>query len=306
MRFLKSVRRESNRMGRLPTILIVGAKGLLGAELVDFFTRSGSYSVVGQSHADADITQEKELLRSLSRYRPDIIINCAALINVAYCEANPFEAWKINAFGPGAIVHAIRVLGLKGSFIHISSAYVFGNDRKRFREYDEAHPVNNYGVSKLMGERLVEAEARAAGIRFFIIRTSWLYGRFRPTFVDMAVTKLREQGPFEVIDDHKGVVTSAKNLARGIEELLKNKYTSGTYHLFDKSKGGVTKYDIALEIAETLCFDSRLLKRISGGKSRIVSYPTSAVLVNTKFRAFPDWRISLRAYLLEQYGKEKR
>jgi dTDP-4-dehydrorhamnose reductase len=199
----------------------------------------------------------------------------------------------------------MRVLGLKSLFIHISSAYVFGSDRKRFREDDEARPVNNYGISKLMGERLVEAEARAAGMRFFIIRTSWLYGRFRPTLVDSIVTKLREHKPFAVIDDHRGVVTSTKNLAWGVGELIKNKYASGTYHLFDKSNGGVTKYEIALEIAKTLGFDSRLLKRISWADILTVSYPTSAILVNTKFRAFPDWRTSLRAYLLEHYGKEK-
>lgn len=294
-------------MKRLATILIVGAKGLLGAELVDFFKQSGSYSVVGLGHADADITDERNLAHSFSRYTPDIIINCAAQINVEYCEAHPFEAWRINAFGPGAIVHTMRVLGLQASLIHISSAYVFGNDRKRFREYDAAHPVNMYGVSKLMGERLVEAEAHAAGIRFFIIRTSWLYGRFRPTLVDSMVKRLRAHKPFAVIDDHRSVVTSAKNLARGIEELIKREqYASGTYHFFDQSNGGVTKYEIALEIAQTLCFDQRLLKRISGTDILTVSYPTSAILVSTKFRAFPDWRTSLRAYVLEHYGKERR
>lgn len=293
-------------MKRPPTILILGAAGLLGAELVDFFKRSGSYSVVGLNRIDADITDEKNLFRFFARYKPDIIINCAALINVEYCEANPFEAWKINAFGPGAIVHTIRVLGLKTSIIHISSAYVFGNDRKRFRENDEPYPVNNYGVSKLMGERLVEAEAQAADIHFLIIRTSWLYGRFRPTLVDNMVTKLREHKPFEAIDDHRGVVTSTKNLAWEVGELIKNKYASGAYHLFDQSNRGVTRYDIAREVAQTLGFDPRLLKRISGADIRTVSYPTSAILVNTKFRDLPDWRTSLRTYLLEQYGKEKR
>ncbi len=289
--------------------MILGAKGLLGAELVNFFNRSGSYSVIGLNHTDADITDEKKLSSSFSRYKPDIIINCAALINVAYCKANPFEAWKVNAFGPGAIVHTMRVLRLKASIIHISSAYVFGNDRKRFREYDESRPVNDYGVSKLMGERSVETEERAEGISFFIIRTSWLYGRFRSTFVDSIVKGLREGRPFEAIDDYRGVVTSTKNLARGIEELIKDvEYASGTYHFFDtnKSNGGVTRYDIALEIAKTLGFDRRFLKRISGTDILTVSHPTNAILVNTKFRAFPDWRTSLRAYLLEYYGKEKR
>ncbi len=285
-------------------ILIFGAEGLLGAELTDFFKRAGLYSVVGLTRADADITEEKRIYMSLSNYKPDTIINCAALINVEYCEANPFEACRINAFGSGAIAHAIRRLGLKASMVNISSAYVFGNDRKEFRENDEARPVNNYGISKLMGERLVEAEARAAGIRFFIIRTSWLYGRFRPTFVDVIVKRLQEHDLFEAIDDHKSVVTSAKDMALGIEELItQDQYSSGIYHFSNKSDGGVTKYEIAREIAKTLYFDSSSLKSAHGEDILRVSYPTSAVLVNTKFRQFPDWRVSLRAYLLEQYGK---
>lgn len=291
-------------MKRPPKILILGAKGLLGAELVDFLKRSKSYAVIGLNRTDADITEEKTLLRSFSCHKPDIIINCAALINVDYCETHPFEAWKTNTFGPGAILHTVRVLGLPTSIIHISSAYVFGNDRKRFREDDEAYPLNTYGVSKLMGERLARTEARVAGIPLCIIRTSWLYGQFRPTFVDTIAKSLREGIPFEAIADRRSVVTSTKNLAAGIEELINNEpRASGIYHLFDQSTGGVTRYEIALEIAKTLHLDPQLLKKAAVADILAVPCPTSAVLVNTKFRPFPHWRLSLQNYLREHYDK---
>lgn len=290
-------------MKRHPTILILGDKGLLGAELVDHFKRSDWCFVVGLSRIQADITDEKTLVRAFSRYAPDIIINCAALINVEYCETHPFEAWKTNAFGPGAILHAARALGLRTSVIHPSSAYVFGNNRKRFREDDEVYPLNTYGTSKLMGERLAEAEARAANIPLFIIRTSWLYGRFRPTFVDTIARALLDGVPFEAIANYRSVVTSTKNLAGGIEKLIRNaRYSPGTYHFFDTSSGGVTRYEIALEVAKTLGFDQRLLKKVSGADILTVPCPKSSILINTKFPPFPDWRVSLQKYVLEHYG----
>lgn len=294
-------------MNKRQTILILGGKGLLGAELADFFKRSSRYTPIPLGHKEGDVTDERKLARTFLRHQPDVIINCAALINVERCETEPFEAWRVNAFGAGAVAHAARRSGLSPTVIHISSAYVFGDDKSTFCEDDEARPVNSYGAAKSAGETLFAAEAGAAGMRHFVIRTSWLYGRFRDTLADTVVKVLRQSKPFEVVSDQWSVVTSARDFAEGVQELLENKrYKSGVYHFFDKSRGGVTRYGIALVVAKTLGFDPTLLKKVPRSKIFRVPYPRSAVLQNTKFRVFPNWKKSLQAYLIQRYGQKNK
>jgi dTDP-4-dehydrorhamnose reductase len=287
----------------LAAIVILGAGGLLGSELVNVFERTGEYRVVALSHKKADVTDEAGLAETFAQHTPCVIINCAALIDVEYCETHPFEAWKVNALGAGAVVHAARTLLHPPAIVHMSTAYVFGNEKTRFTESDEARPVNSYGLSKLMGETLVETEAKAARMKYTIVRTSWLYGPTRKTFVDSLVEKFRAKIPFYVVGDQFGDYTSAQDLAEGIRELVLGESASGIYHLCNASVGGVTRYDAALLCADTLGLDRKLLKRVSWTDIFRVPYPVRAVLESTKFRKLPDWKKSLGAYFRKQYGK---
>ena len=157
-------------------VLILGAKGMLGREFLDFFELHKEYQTIPVDKDNFDIKSFSSVKSALNKYKPDFVINCAALINVEYCESHPIEAYSVNSFGPGNIARALADLEFKKTkFIHISTSDVFGGEKKFFKESDNPNPVNVYGWSKFLGEKILEQESKASSSRYFIIRTNSLY-----------------------------------------------------------------------------------------------------------------------------------
>jgi dTDP-4-dehydrorhamnose reductase len=289
-------------------ILIFGADGLLGQELEDHFKGSPDSVAVGLGHDQADITDQKSMTLVLKREKPDVIINCAARINVEFCEGHPLEAWQVNAFGPGLIANSLFQLGLvKTLFIQMSTSDVFGNEKKAFREDDYPNPVNVYGRSKLEGEKILEAEAKVSGLNYYIVRTSWLYSPFKESFVDAVVSGLKKKENFLTIDDQWSVITRAADLVISLNYLIRhqNHHPSGVYHLVNQSSGGLSKYTIAKSIARFLKLDQKYLKKVSRKRMLKTDRPKSALLLNTKLPQLPNWQNSLKEYLDLKYGTKK-
>ena len=151
-------------------ILIVGSKGMLGQELVEVFKKDKRYEVIAWNRKELDITKEKEVASRISKLKPSIIINSAAYNAVDKCEADKKEfesAKKINGRAPGYLAKAAKKIG--ALLVHYSSDYVFDGhpeiqkqasrayrrSRIGFNEKIKPNPINNYGKSKLMGEREV-------------------------------------------------------------------------------------------------------------------------------------------------------
>ncbi len=289
-------------------ILIFGPDGLLGRELINILESKKKFLLRGVSHRRADIADIKAVKRELSKFKPDVIINAAALIGVEYCDSHPTEALNANALGPGIIMRAIKEKKLhRSALIHVSTSEVFGNEKNKFTESDIPNPLNIYGFSKLGGEKLIEAEARGTKIKYFIARTSWLYGSYRDTFVDMVVKALKDKKKFPVVKDQFGVPTCAHDLVKGIYFLIqkRNSLDSGIYHLVNEGAYGVSKYEIALQIAKSLKLNPKYLKGVSKKYIFDINRPKNATLVNSKIPKFISWRESLHDYLLVKYGREK-
>jgi len=188
-------------------ILITGAKGQLGSQLLAIIMRGSSEIgpvspllksavVIGEDSKGLDITNLSTVKEYVRRVKPDIIMNPAAYTDVDGCELNPDHAFKVNALGARNLAIAAEDVGAK--LIQISTDYVFdGEGNKPYREYDIPHPVSVYGKTKLLGERYVQDFCS----RYFIVRTSWLYGYHGKNFVKTILKVAKEKGHLEVVDD---------------------------------------------------------------------------------------------------------
>lgn len=282
-------------------VLIFGSAGMLGRELIERFSQSSDYKVISIDKKDADISSYNSVFKIIKKHKPDFVINCAALINVEYCEANPEDAYKVNSIGPGNIARALLEAKLLDSkFIQISSSDVFGGENKFFKESDAPNPVNVYGLSKFFGEKIVEHYLKNSNPKYFIIRTNWLYSKHRKTFVDFIYENLLQKKQIEVIADQFGVVTWAKDLAESIGKLVinYNKYESGIYHLVSNFDKRLSRFDIAKEIAKIAKAENKYLKPSKRENVFKIPRPKSVVLVNSKLPKMPNWKKSLARYFL--------
>lgn len=220
--------------------LILGGTGMLGAAVVAA-ARSRGWAALGLSRAQADLTDRDGLLGWAERFRPDVVINCAAYTKVDAAETERERAFAVN--GAGA-AHAADLASRAGArLVHVSTDYVFdGKAKKPYREDAPTAPLSVYGQSKLEGERRALAYDRSV-----VVRTSWLFGPGGPSFVS-AMVGLIEAGrlPLRVVADQQGGPTSTASLARALLDLASWE-TTGVVHF--QNREPVSWYAFAVEIA---------------------------------------------------------
>lgn len=240
-------------------ILLAGASGQLGQELLPLLARLGNVITVDRN-VDAVVSPEclKQDLGDLNRVeillnrlRPDLVVNAAAYTAVDQAEHDSEPAFRMNADLPGCLA---RWTERNGRFLlHFSTDYVFdGQASQPYRETDETGPVNVYGESKLAGEWAIAASR----CRFIVLRTSWVYSAHGSNFVLSMLRLAREHPELRIVSDQTGCPTWARNLARAssavIGCILKYKTDSkndGLYHYCDNTI--TTWYEFAGSIFNT-------------------------------------------------------
>jgi len=137
-------------------IIIIGAKGMLGGDLVKAFSVDENYQAIGWDINEIDITNEKQVRNKIVKEKPDIILNAAAYNAVDKCEEDEEEfelAKKINGEGPRILAQVAK--SINAIFVHYVSDYIFNGKKGVYLETDEACPISNYGISKALGEKNV-------------------------------------------------------------------------------------------------------------------------------------------------------
>ena len=219
--------------------VIIGSKGQLGSDLWKTLQANGD-KVIGLSHQDLDITNKinsRNLLKSLS---PELIINCAAYVQVDKAEIKPSYAFQVNSQGSLNLAKISAELG--AFYTYISTDYVFdGTKRTPYSTNDKPDPLSVYGESKLAGENAVVV----SGVDALLIRTSWLYGAVGENVVRMVIQRAREGRPLQLVDDQTGSPTWAEHVAELTLDLVKHQ-ASGTYHITDS--GEASWYDLGREV----------------------------------------------------------
>ncbi|HYP29922.1 MAG TPA: dTDP-4-dehydrorhamnose reductase [Blastocatellia bacterium] len=222
--------------GQPKTALITGAGGLLGRTLSGRLSASG-WRVVARTHAELDITSEEDVRSNVERARPDIVINCAATADVDRCEREPAWAFAVNEAGPRLLARACRETGAE--VMHVSTDYVFDGEKEGFyTQEDPPNPRGVYATSKLAGERAVVHEAE----RFYIVRSSWIFGAGGKNFGSRVVEYARAGAKLKGVTDQTSIPTYAPDLSERIEEVLASG-AHGLYHL--TNTGPATWYDFA-------------------------------------------------------------
>lgn len=242
-------------------ILITGGNGQLGTELAVALENQASElgaipdcyqsaHVVSVDVDQLDITDQKAVQDFVNDGAFGLIFNCAAYTNVDACEANRDDAFRVNALGARNLAIAAQNIGAK--LVHVSTDYVFAGDGTQpYVEWDLCNPQSVYGASKLLGEQYV----RDFCSRYFIVRTSWLYGYVGGNFVKTMLRLGRERGAITVVNDQRGNPTNAADLAHHILKLGASEQY-GVYHC--TGNGECSWYDFACKIIEYAGIDAKV------------------------------------------------
>lgn len=210
-----------------PSFVIAGAGGQVGTALTRHLDSLG-FDHLALSRGDLDITSPEQIRDVLTRYRPAVVINCAAYNQVDKAEENPAIASAINSDGPSQLARACDEIG--SFLVHYSTDYVFdGQQDCPYTEETAAHPLGAYGSSKLAGERAV----LKSDVRHLVLRVSWVFGRIGASFID-DVLSWATNGPLRIVTDQKSVPCDAAGLASATVaaalRLIENPGLGGLYH----------------------------------------------------------------------------
>lgn len=222
-------------------ILITGANGQLGTELRFLFDEN-QIQYMGTDVKGLDITNKDAVDRYFDSVKIDVVIHCAAFTAVDKAEDEGKKlSYKINSEGTKNIAEAAKRVG--ATMVYISTDYVFdGTLTEEIKEDANTNPQNIYGETKLLGEQEVTNSLN----NYYIIRTSWVFGKYGHNFVYTMRRLANEKDIITVVDDQVGRPTWTRTLAEFILFAIQNNIEFGTYHL--SNDGSCTWFEFAKEI----------------------------------------------------------
>jgi dTDP-4-dehydrorhamnose reductase len=229
--------------------MVIGASGLLGRALTRRLEAEFP-DTVAATRAEADVTDRFRLEMEIERLDPTVVINCAAFTDVDGCTRDPERARAVNAIGAENAARAAAASGCR--VVQISTDYVFDGIQSRpYVEEDPVGPIQEYGRSKLDGERRVATAAPD----HLIVRTAWLFGRDGGAFVTGIRRRALAGEPLRVVSDQTGSPTFVDDLAEGIARLLRVEHR-GVVHVVNR--GVATRLDMTGVILGSLGLDGKV------------------------------------------------
>ncbi len=201
-------------------ILLTGCGGQLGRHLAARLAAAGELVQTDHNAGDfqCDLSDRRLLDKTLTRVKPDIIVNPAAWTAVDRAEDEPGPAARLNGDMPGWM--AGWCAANDALLLHFSTDYVFsGASDRPWREADPPAPGNVYGRTKLEGEQAITE----SGARAIIVRTAWLYSHYPGNFLSAILTRAGRGQPLKIVSDQIGSPTWAGHLADACLELLRRR-----------------------------------------------------------------------------------
>lgn len=274
------------------TILVTGSKGQLGMELQKLLDEKG-INYAATDSAEMDITNKAAVNEFFQKVNPTVVFHCAAYTAVDKAEGDGKELnEKVNAMGTKIVAEAAEANG--AVMVYISTDYVFdGNNSGEYTETDQTNPQNEYGRMKYEGEQWV----RRICSKFYIIRTSWVFGEFGNNFV-YTMLRLAETHPvLTVVDDQFGRPTWTRTLASFMLHLIENKAAYGLYHL--SNDGSCSWYGFAREILKD--YDVEVKPVTSAEYPQKAYRPKHSIMDLSKAKAtgfqIPTWKEALTQFI---------
>ena len=276
-------------------VLVTGFNGQLGYDVIKELDLRG-IECKGVDLQDFDITDRDQTLEYVKSYNPDVLVHCAAYTAVDKAEDDEETCRKVNVDGSENLAVACKETDAK--MLYVSTDYVYAGDGdKPFDTTDRTDPKSVYGRTKLEGENAVKRHLS----KYFIVRTSWVFGINGNNFVKTMLRLGAERDELNVVDDQIGSPTYTPDLARLICDLIvTDKY--GIYH------GTNENYCSWAEFA------SEIMK-LGGRKAAVNPIPTSQYPVRAQrplnsrlskscldeagIRRLPSWQNALERYIAE-------
>ncbi len=266
--------------------LITGASGMLGQDLVPVLEDEG-FEIVETNRKNFDVTNFDQARKILETENPDFVIHCAAYTNVDGAEEEVEKARNINVKGTENISEICGKNNI--TMIYISTDYVFDGEKKSpYTPDDKPNPLNIYGKTKLEGEKAVQKNCK----KYYIVRTSWLYGHHGKNFVETMIS-LTDKPELKVVNDQTGCPTWTVELANGITNLIEEMPEFGIYHIC--GSGETSWYGFAKEIFKIIGKKVNLIPCTTNEFPRPAKRPKYSVMDNNGICR--DWRLALKDYI---------
>jgi len=225
-------------------VLLSGSKGMLGSVIGPYLSSKG-YEVKGFDLDEGDICDTAWLEKVFMEWQPAIFCNCAGYTKVDEAETHQSIAFRVNADALSGIMDLCANAGTV--LVHFSTDYVFDGSKKMpYIETDPPNPISVYGQSKWAGEKNIFSHKERYD-RFYLIRTSWLYGHHGPNFIATILELARKRKELNVVADQTGTPTSCQDLAKAVYALLQTE-RFGIYHF--SGEGSCTWFEFALSIMD--------------------------------------------------------
>ena len=276
-------------------ILITGANGQLGRQLVDVL--QNNHTVASYGRDELDITDPELTAHRIRNFHPDLIIHTAALTKVDYCAENPEQALWINGYGTQHVAYAAREVD--AALVYVSTNEVFdGQNTDAYLEHDRANPINPYGYSKWVGEQTVMQLLQ----KYFIVRVSWLFGHGGNNFVHTMRRLADEHDKLRVVVNEVATPTYVNDFADGLAQLINTRYY-GIYHLVNE--GRASRWAFARHILDLSGYGDKEIERIAAAEfPRLSKPPEYAVLRNfaaaRRGIVLRDWREAVEDFLQKE------
>ncbi|MFI7490851.1 dTDP-4-dehydrorhamnose reductase [Micromonospora echinaurantiaca] len=276
-------------------VLVTGAGGMLGRDLLAVLDSRPDLKVTAATRAEVDITDAAAVRAAVAGH--DLVVNTAAWTDVDGAEEQEAAATAVNGDAVGHLAAACAATGAR--LVHVSTDYVFpGDGTTPYAEDAPTAPVNAYGRSKLAGERAVARFLPETG---YVVRTAWLYGAHGPNFVATMLRLAEQREHLDVVDDQHGQPTWSYALAAQLVALgdaaLAGRAPAGVYH--GTCAGQTTWYGLARAVFTLRGLDpDRIRPTTSDRFRRPAPRPAYSVLGHGRWAAaglppLPDWHTTL-------------
>ena len=243
-------------------VVVTGANGMLGSSIIkEFKDKYEFYSLDKDSlepilpnPIQVDLTDKEKVEETLEKIKPDLVIHCAALTNVDFCEDNKETCNKVNVEATKHLAEICKKSGI--IMVYISTDFIFDGEKGNYTEEDNPSPISVYAESKAQGEEVV----LNSGVKLILVRTT-IYGwniQNKESLVEWLINNNKQKKTLNVFTDHHFTPIFTNNLAQAIFELYENNF-EGIINIAGTEK--VSTYEFAMLAADVFDLDKSLIKK---------------------------------------------